>query len=297
MLPFGPNRKNIDIGHRSNLRYALRRLAGNRYNLAGAAIILVFLLTSLLAPLISPYDPNKIDLGAYLQGPSREHPMGTDRLGRDLLSRIIHGGSVSMIVGLGAVGFSLLLGSVLGMAAGYLGGWVSTAIMRFMDALWALPSLILALSIATVLGPGVKNIVIAVGITFTPGFARIMYAQVLVTREEVFVKAARALGARHLRLLLAHIFPSCLAPIVVYSSLMAAQAVIAEAGLSFLGIGVIPPQAAWGSMLREGYPFLRMAPWVSIFPGLAVFLLVLAFNFLGDGLRDALDVKMTQKVT
>ena len=154
MLPFGPNRKDIDIGHRSNLRYALRRLAGNRDNLAGAVIILVFLLTSLLAPLISPYDPNKIDLGAYLQGPSREHLMGTDRLGRDLLSRIIHGGSVSMMVGLGAVGFSLLVGSVLGMAAGYLGGWVSTAIMRFMDALWALPSLILALSIATVLGTG-----------------------------------------------------------------------------------------------------------------------------------------------
>lgn len=287
----------IDGSHRSNLQYALRRLTRNRYNLAGGLIILVFLLCSLLAPVISPYDPNKIDLRASLQPPGAAHPLGTDKLGRDLLSRMIHGTAVSMTVGLGAVGFSLLVGCALGMAAGYLKGWIGTTIMRFMDALWALPSLILALSIATVLGPGVKNIVIAVGVTFTPGFARIMYAQVLVTQEEVYIRAARALGARHLRLLMAHIFPNCLAPIVVYSSLMAAQAIIAEAGLSFLGIGVIPPQAAWGSMLREGYPFLRVAPWVSIFPGTAVFLLVLAFNFLGDGLRDALDVKMTQKVT
>lgn len=287
-------RKQIDASHRSNLQYALRRLTRNRFNLVGGLIILAFLLGSLAAPLISPYDPNKVDLRSSLQAPNRAHLLGTDKLGRDLLSRIIHGTSVSLTVGLGAVGFSLLLGCALGMAAGYLRGWVGTTIMRFMDALWALPSLILALSIATVLGAGVKNIVIAVGITFTPGFARIMYAQVLVAQEEVYVRAARALGARHLRVLLAHIFPNCLAPIVVYSSLMAAQAIIAEAGLSFLGIGVVPPQAAWGSMLREGYPYLRVAPWVSVFPGTAVFLLVLAFNFLGDGLRDAFDPRLRE---
>jgi peptide/nickel transport system permease protein len=290
-------RREINGTHRSNLQYALRRLVSNRYNLTGGLLILFFLLCSLLAPVISPYDPNQIDLTASLQAPNRAHLMGTDKVGRDLLSRMIHGASVSLIVGLGAVGFSLAVGCTLGMAAGYLKGWIGTTIMRFMDALWAFPSLILALSIATVLGPGVKNIVIAVGITFTPGFARIMYAQVLVTQEEVYVRAARALGAGHLRVLLAHIFPNSLAPIVVYSSLQAAQAIIAEAGLSFLGIGVIPPQAAWGSMLREGYQYLRVAPWASIFPGVAIFLLVLAFNFLGDGLRDALDVKMTQKVT
>jgi peptide/nickel transport system permease protein len=268
----------------------------NRYNVIGGVILLLFVLCALLAPLMAPYDPNRIDLKSVLNAPSAAHLLGTDKLGRDIFSRILHGTSVSLIVGVGAVGFSFAVGCTLGMIAGFIKGAIGSSIMRFMDALWSFPSLILALSIATVIGPGIKNIIIAVGITFTPGFARIMYAQVLVTQEEVYVKAARALGASDLRLLLAHIFPNCLPPLIVYSSLMAAQAIIAEAGLSFLGIGVIPPRAAWGSMLREGYPYLRMAPWASVFPGAMIFLLVLALNFLGDGLRDALDVKMTQKV-
>jgi peptide/nickel transport system permease protein len=288
-------KKEIEPSYRSNFQYALRRLTTNRYNLVGGVILLVFVLCALLAPVIAPYEPNQIDLKAILKPPSAAHPLGTDKLGRDMLSRIIHGTSVSLIVGVGAVAFSFAVGCTLGLIAGFIKGPIGNAIMRFMDALWSFPSLILALSIATVIGPGIKNIIIAVGITFTPGFARIMYAQVLVTREEVYVKAARALGASDLRLVLGHVFPNCLAPLIVYSSLMAAQAIIAEAGLSFLGIGVIPPRAAWGSMLREGYPYLRMAPWTSIFPGAMIFLLVLALNFLGDGLRDALDVKMTQK--
>jgi len=289
-------RKEIDPTYRSNLQYALRRLTANRYNLVGGLILLVFVLCVFLAPVIAPYDPNKIDLKSILKVPSAAHLLGTDKLGRDMFSRILHGTSVSLIVGVGAVGFSFVLGCTLGMIAGFIKGAVGNSIMRLMDALWSFPSLILALSIATVIGPGIKNIIIAVGITFTPGFARIMYGQVLVTQEEVYIRAARALGASDLRLLLAHIFPNCLPPLIVYSSLMAAQAIIAEAGLSFLGIGVIPPRAAWGSMLREGYPYLRMAPWAAVFPGAVIFLLVLALNFLGDGLRDALDVKMTQKV-
>jgi peptide/nickel transport system permease protein len=287
--------KKIDVEYRSNLQYALRRLTSNRYNLVGGFILLIFVLCALFAPLIAPYEPTEIDLKSVLKAPGGVHLLGTDKLGRDILSRILHGSSVSLIVGVGAVSFSFMVGCTLGMIAGFVKGAAGNSIMRFMDALWSFPSLILALTIATVMGPGIKNIIIAVGITFTPGFARIMYAQVLVVQEEVYVRAARALGASNFRLLLAHVFPNCLAPLIVYSSLMAAQAIIAEAGLSFLGIGVIPPRAAWGSMLREGYPYLRMAPWVAIFPGAAIFLLVLAFNFLGDGLRDALDVKLTQK--
>jgi peptide/nickel transport system permease protein len=289
-------RKEVDPTYRSNFQYGLGRLMSNRYNVIGGVILLLFVLCALLAPLMAPYDPNRIDLKSVLNAPSAAHLLGTDKLGRDIFSRILHGTSVSLIVGVGAVGFSFAVGCTLGMIAGFIKGAIGSSIMRFMDALWSFPSLILALSIATVIGPGIKNIIIAVGITFTPGFARIMYAQVLVTQEEVYVKAARALGASDLRLLLAHVFPNCLPPLIVYSSLMAAQAIIAEAGLSFLGIGVIPPRAAWGSMLREGYPYLRMAPWASVFPGAMIFLLVLALNFLGDGLRDALDVKMTQKV-
>jgi peptide/nickel transport system permease protein len=289
-------RKEVDPTYRSNFQYGMGRLMSNRYNVIGGVILLLFVLCALLAPLMAPYDPNRIDLKSVLNAPSAAHLLGTDKLGRDIFSRILHGTSVSLIVGVGAVGFSFAVGCTLGMIGGFIKGAIGSSIMRFMDALWSFPSLILALSIATVIGPGIKNIIIAVGITFTPGFARIMYAQVLVTQEEVYVKAARALGASDLRLLLAHVFPNCLPPLIVYSSLMAAQAIIAEAGLSFLGIGVIPPRAAWGSMLREGYPYLRMAPWASVFPGAMIFLLVLALNFLGDGLRDALDVKMTQKV-
>lgn len=285
----------IDTKHRSNLKFALRRLLRNKYNVIGGLIVLAFILCALGAPLISPFHPNKIDLSASLNSPGGRHIFGTDKLGRDMLSRIIHGSSVSLTVGIGAVGLAFVIGCPLGLFAGFVKGKAGTAIMRFMDALWSLPSLILALSIAAVLGAGLRNIILAVGITFTPAFARLMYGQVLVVREEVYVRAVRALGASNFRLLFGHIFPNCLAPLIVYSSLLAAQAIIAEASLSFLGIGVVPPRAAWGSMLREGYPYIRTAPWLAIFPGAAVFLLVLGLNFLGDGLRDALDVRMTQK--
>jgi peptide/nickel transport system permease protein len=291
----GKKKFDIDHRHRSNLAYAARRLLRNKFNVIGGLIVLVFIFCALLAPVLSSYPPNKIDLKASLKPPGVEHPLGTDKLGRDMLSRIIHGSSVSLVVGLGAVGLAFIIGCPLGLIAGFVKGKLGAAIMRFMDALWSLPSLILALSIAAVLGAGLKNIIIAVGITFTPAFARLMYGQVLVVREEVYVRAVRALGASNFRLLVSHIFPNCLPPLIVYSSLLAAQAIIAEASLSFLGIGVVPPRAAWGSMLREGYPYLRTSPWLAIFPGVAVFLLVLGLNFLGDGLRDALDVKMTQK--
>jgi peptide/nickel transport system permease protein len=279
---------------RSNFRRAVRRLLSNRYNIAGGLILLFFILLALLPSKIAPYPPNEINLQQSLQPPGASHWLGTDKLGRDLLSRIVHGSSASLLVGLGAVCFSFSCGTVLGLLAGYAGGRLGDAIMRVMDALWSLPAIILALGIATVLGPGIRNIILSVGITFTPAFSRIVYAEVLVIKEQVYVRAARSLGASDLRIVFLEILPNCSASLIVYASLMAGQAIIAEAGLSFLGIGVVPPQAAWGSMLRAGYAYFRVAPWVSIFPGLAIFLIVLAFNFLGDGLRDALDVKLVE---
>lgn len=284
----------VSAGGRSNFQRAVERLLSNRYNVIGSVILLVFIILALFPSLIAPYPPNEINLELSLHAPGGSHLLGTDKLGRDILSRIIHGSSASLTVGLGAVCFSFVCGTTLGLVAGYSGGILGDTIMRIMDALWSLPAIILALAIATVLGPGIRNIILSVGITFTPAFSRIVYAEVLVIKEQVYVRAARSLGASNFRIVFFEILPNCSASLVVYGSLMAGQAIIAEAGLSFLGIGVVAPQAAWGSMLRAGYAFFRVAPWVSIFPGLAIFLLVLAFNFLGDGLRDALDVKLVE---
>jgi peptide/nickel transport system permease protein len=284
----------VSAGGRSNLRRAAERLLANRYNVIGSVILLVFIMLALFPSLIAPYPPNEINLEHSLRAPGGSHLLGTDKLGRDILSRIIHGSSASLTVGLGAVCFAFVCGTTLGLVAGYSGGILGDTIMRIMDALWSLPAIILALAIATVLGPGIRNIILSVGITFTPAFSRIVYAEVLVIKEQVYVRAARSLGASNFRIVFFEILPNCSASLVVYGSLMAGQAIIAEAGLSFLGIGVVAPQAAWGSMLRAGYALFRVAPWVSIFPGLAIFLLVLAFNFLGDGLRDALDVKLVE---
>ncbi len=280
---------------RSNLRYALSRLLRNKFNVIGGLILVMFLFLALFSQVIVPYEPNKINLTMSLKPPNLQHPFGTDKLGRDILSRIIAGSSISLQVGFGAVCFSFIVGTVLGLVAGYVGGRPGGVIMRTMDALWSLPSLILALAIATILGPGVKNIILSVGLTFIPAFARIVYAEVISIKEELYIRAAKAAGVSPLGIIFAEILPNCMMSIIVYASMMAGEAVIAEASLSFLGIGVNPPRSAWGSMLRSGYEYFSIAPWASLFPGLAIFLLVLAFNFLGDGLRDALDVKMIDK--
>jgi ABC-type dipeptide/oligopeptide/nickel transport system permease subunit len=253
------------------------------------------IVVALCSSFLAPYDPNKVNLPASLKPPSAQHLFGTDKLGRDILSRIIAGTYVSLLVSFGAVSIAFLLGTLLGLAAGYTGGRIGGAIMRVMDALWSLPSLILALAIATVLGVGVKNVIIAVGLTFIPAFARIVYAEVLSVKEELYVRAAKAIGRSDAGIIFSEILPNCLLSIVVYASMMAGEAVIAEASLSFLGIGITPPNPAWGSMLRSEYKYFTTAPWASIFPGFAIFVLVLAFNFLGDGLRDALDVKLLDK--
>ncbi len=276
----------------SNVSKGIRRLFRNKYNIAGGLILLFFLFLAVFAPVIAPYPPNQVKPGASLQAPSMEHLFGTDRLGRDIFSRVIHGSTISLQVSIGTVGFALFFGSTLGLIAGYAGGSLGDTIMRFMDALWSLPSIILALAIGTILGPGTRNVILAVGITFTPAFSRIIYSEVLSIKEELYIRAAKSLGASHIRIMFSDILPNCMASLIVYTTLMAGQAVIIEASLSFLGVGVVQPQAAWGSILRSGYSYVRVAPWHSIFPGLAIFLIVLGFNFLGDGLRDAMDVKL-----
>ena len=280
---------------RSNRRRALRRFMRSPYNMLGGALILMFLLAAALADFIAPVPPNKIALAHTFEAPSSAYWLGTDHLGRDILSRIVHGARVSVAVSFGAVGLALIFGVPLGMIAGYTQSKLRDVIMRVMDALWSFPSIILALTIAAVLGPSIRNVILALGITFTPAFARVMFAQVLTLREEVFVDAARASGASSGYILVAHIFPNTIAPLTVYGSIMAAEAIIAEAGLSFLGAGVTPPQAAWGSMLRLGFPYVQHSPWIAIFPGFAIFLIVLAFNFLGDGIRDAMDVRLSDE--
>jgi peptide/nickel transport system permease protein len=291
----GAGHANRAVKRRSNFRSALARLLNNRFNVIGGALLLVLILLALFSNIVAPYDPNGVNLSISLNPPSARHWLGTDKLGRDILSRIIAGTSISLQVSFGAVSISLLIGTFLGLSAGYAGGRFGNAIMRTMDALWSLPSLILALAIATVLGPGLKNVILAVGVTFTPAFARIVYAEVISIKEELYIRAARSIGESNLGIIFTEILPNCIMSIIVYASMMAGEAVIAEASLSFLGVGVPPPHSAWGSMLRSDYKYFAIAPWASIFPGFAIFLLVLAFNLLGDGLRDALDVKLIEK--
>jgi peptide/nickel transport system permease protein len=273
------------------LRQVLRtRLAG-----AGAVVLAMVLLAALLADVISPHDPNFQDYAAFLQPPSLTHPLGTDDLGRDVLSRIISGARVSLQVGVIAVGIALLAGVTIGLVAGYWGGRLDDVLMRMVDAVQAFPALILALSITAALGPGITNAMIAIGVVATPSFARLTRGQVLSVRERDFVVAAHVLGGSSGRIILRHIWPNVTGPIIVQATLLVATAIITEATLSFLGVGVVPPTPSWGSMLRIGYQYLQVAPWLSIFPGLAIFVTVLGFNFLGDGLRMALDPHLSRR--
>ena len=263
---------------------------------AGFGLILVtlVLLLALGADFLAPFDPNRPQ-GAILQSPSFQHLLGTDHLGRDVLSRIIYGARVAVLAGVVSVGFAIALGVTIGLVAGYWGGWVDDVLMRLVDTLWSFPTLVLALAIAASLGPGLTNAMIAVGVVFTPAFARLVRGQALSVRERDFVTAAHVLGAKPHRIMLKHIWPNVTAPIIVQSSLMIAQAIIVEAALSFLGLGIEPPNPSWGSMLRQAYQYMDRALYLSFFPGLAIFLTVLALNFLGDGLRLALDPRLRER--
>jgi len=245
-------------------------------------------------PLLAPFDPTKQDTRSRLEPPSREHPMGLDSYGRDTLSRIIYGARVSLAVGICSVLLGGTLGTFMGLVAGYLGGKVENTLMRVVDVLMAFPSLIMGLVVLAVLGSGLGKMILAIGIVLSPTFARVAHGATLAVKGNEYMEAARAIGAGRLRILRLHILPNILGEVVVLASIWIATAIRVEANLSFIGLGVSPPTPAWGSMIRDGTRYLSDAPWVSIFPGLAILITVLAFNLLGDGLRDVLDPKLQQ---
>jgi peptide/nickel transport system permease protein len=256
--------------------------------IAGGALLLIVLI-AIFDDTFAPQGANEISVADRLESPSLEHPFGTDDLGRDILSRVVLGASVSLRVGFLAVGFALVAGTLIGLLAGYYGRWVDDVLMRFMDMLFAFPAVLLAIAVLAVRGPGSGNTALAIGIVYTPIFARITRASVLGVREEVYVRASRSVGASDWRILTRHILPNAAPPIIVQTSISLAFAVLAEAALSFLGLGTQPPNPSWGLMLAEGRGYIELAWWLAFFPGMAIFLTVLCFNLLGDGLRDVLD--------
>jgi peptide/nickel transport system permease protein len=277
---------------KSQLWETIKLLRYNRLSIVGAIIIVVLLFFALAGASLAPYDPVAMDMGARLQPPNANHIFGTDDFGRDVLSRVIVATQVSLKVGVISVGISLTLGTLLGAISGFYGGWLDEVIMRFMDILFAFPAILLAIAILAALGPGVENAMIAIGIVYTPIFARITRGSVITVREEVFVDAARSIGASDARIIFLHILPNVIAPIIVETTLSLAFAILSEAALSFLGLGTQPPDPSWGRMLSESRGFIQDAPWLGIFPGLVIMFTVMGFNFLGDGLRDALDPQM-----
>src|SRR5580704_758188 len=270
----------------------LRRAAAARLAPFGAAVLLLAVLGAVFAPVVSPHDPLKQDLDRALARPGRAHLLGTDNVGRDVLSRVIWGTRVSLVAGFGSVAIAMVAGGLLGLLAGYAGGRVDGLVMRLMDAVLSFPPLVLALALGAVLGAGLTGAVIALGVVYTPTFARLMRGQVLTITAREYVDAARALGAPGWRIAWAHVLPNATAPIVVQASLSVAFAILAEASLSFLGLGVQPPGASWGSMINAGRGYLQQAPWIVFGPGAALFVTVGGLNFVGDAIRDALDPRL-----
>jgi peptide/nickel transport system permease protein len=264
-------------------------LARNPTAAVSGAVLLLIVLVAVFDEALAPTGPNEISIEDRLQSPSPEHPFGTDDLGRDIFSRVILGAAVSLRVGFLAVAFALVIGSLIGLLAGFYGRWVDDVLMRFMDILFAFPAVLLAIAVLAVRGPGAGNTALAIGIVYIPVFARVTRASVLGVREEVYVRASRSVGASDLRLLTRHVLPNAAPPIIVQTSISLAFAVLAEAALSFLGLGTQPPNPSWGLMLAEGRGFIDLAWWLAFFPGMAIFVTVLCFNLLGDGLRDVLD--------
>jgi ABC-type dipeptide/oligopeptide/nickel transport system permease subunit len=271
---------------------AWRRFRHHPPALIGLGIILTFVVLAIAAPVISPYDPNAQDIAAAIDGPSASHWLGTDQLGRDIATRLMYGARISLLIGVLAVGIGLLFGVPLGMIAGYYGGWADLAISRFADMMFAFTSILLALTLVAVLGVSLQNVIIAVGISVVPVIIRLVRSSVLSLREEPYVEAARALGASNLRIITRHVFRNSLTPVLVHGTLSIGVSILLAAGLGFLGLGVQSPTAEWGTMLGEGRQFIFSAPHMTTFPGIAIFLAILAFNLLGDGLRDALDPRM-----
>jgi peptide/nickel transport system permease protein len=271
---------------------AWRRLLQSKIGIAGLVIIILLILVAVMAPVLAPYSPFKQNILARYKAPSSEHLLGTDEMGRDILSRIIYGSRISLQVGLVSVALALVFGVSFGLIAGYYGGKLDMLIMRFMDIMLAFPSILLAIGIVAILGPQLKNAMLAIGIINVPRFARIVRSSVISIKESEYISAARALGAGDLRIVFKHLLPNAMAPLIVQTTLSIATAILEAAALSFLGLGAQPPSPEWGAMLSDARSSLQRAPWVATFPGLAIIFGVLGFNLLGDGLRDALDPKM-----
>lgn len=271
---------------------ALQRLLKNPSGLLGLIIILLVSLSAIFAPIIAPYDPIELNTPDRLQGPSSTHLAGTDQYGRDTLSRIIHGGRTSLSVALSSIALATLAGCLLGLLAGYYRGWLDTLVMRLTDILLSFPVILLAIALVAFFGSGFSSLVFAIAFVYTGPFARVSRAAVLAIREELFVEASRASGASDLRTLFITLLPNALAPLIIEITLRLAYAILIEAGLSFLGLGTPPPAPSWGQMIAENRRFLALSPWATIAPGLAIMVIVLGFNLLGDGLRDALDPRL-----
>lgn len=271
-----------------------QRFKRHRLGLTGAMVVLLLFTISLAAPALSPYDPSYIDIKSILEPPSYEHPLGTDQLGRDVLSRIIWGGRISLMVGFVAVGIAAVIGVFLGAMAGYYGGYVDTIIMRFVDIMLCFPTFFLILAVVALLEPSIWNIMVVIGATGWMGMARLIRAEILSVKERDYVLAARALGASHARIIWRHIIPNAMAPVLVAATLGVAAAILTESALSFLGIGVQPPTPSWGNILTAGKDSIEVAWWLSFYPGMAILITVLGYNLLGEGIRDAIDPRLRE---
>ena len=274
---------------REHHRQFYRELLRQKSAVIGASILFFFIIVAIFAPLIATHDPRNADVSARLEGWSPDHYFGTDKVGRDIFSRIVYGSRISIKVGLVAMTFSISIGALLGVIAGYYGGWIDNIIMRIMDMMLAMPSILLAMVIVTILGQSLTNAIIAVSVVYIPQYARILRASVLTIREQDYVTAAHAIGVSDFRILTRAILPNCLAPLIVQATLGMGAAILDAAGLSFLGLGAEIGEPEWGAMLNENRALIRRAPWTVMTPGVAIFLIVLGFNLLGDALRDVLD--------
>ncbi|MEK6684102.1 MAG: ABC transporter permease [Nitrospirota bacterium] len=269
-----------------------RRFKGNRPAIAGGLIVLSVFVIALFAPVLSPYDPATIDVEKILTGPTQAHPLGTDELGRDILSRMIWGSRISLMVGFVAVGISILIGILIGAVAGYHGGWIDDVLMQFVDIMLSIPTFFLILAVIALVEPSIWNIMIVIGVTSWMGVARLVRGQFLALNEMDYVTAARALGAKDGRMIFFHILPNAMSPVYVSAVLGVAGAILIESSLSFLGLGVQPPTPSWGSIITGGKDTIEIAWWISLFPGLAILFTVLGYNLLGEGLQDALNPRL-----
>jgi peptide/nickel transport system permease protein len=281
-----------DVKRRSQLQEIWRRFKKNKRALVGLVMLVILIIAALFAPVLTPYDPLEPNYANRLQSPNGSHWFGTDELGRDILTRVLYGTRISLTVGLIAVTISCIAGCVLGSIAGYYGGKIDNVIMRFIDVIMAIPAILLNISIVAALGTGLENVMIAIGISSIPGYCRIMRASILSLSGQEFIEASKAAGAKDLHIIVTHIWPNSLAPIIIQATLRIGGAILACASMSFIGLGIVPPTPEWGAMLSTGRDFLRDAPHLTAFPGMAIMFSVLAMNLMGDGLRDALDPKL-----